>query len=123
MSSGTSRRLVQELPRAFPDQGSARPFHAEYNDRTAGIGPSQALGEEGAMSFWVSAYCHRDIRSFTAKDLLLGITDRLATLAEQFPGDRPEEESPEAIQAVLRRLEIAPGEEEGFPHHALCYLP
>jgi hypothetical protein len=75
------------------------------------------------MSFWVSAYCHRSVLSLTAKDLIVGIADRLQPLAYQFPGDRAEEETPEAIQAVLKRLCILPADAgKPFRHHALNFL-
>jgi hypothetical protein len=74
------------------------------------------------MSFWVSAYCHRSVVSITAKDLVIGIADRLQALVAQFPGDRPEEESTQAISALLKRLTIGPKEGEPFRHHALRFL-
>jgi hypothetical protein len=60
------------------------------------------------MSFWVTAYCHDDASSVTPKDLMLGVSQRLAVLAAHFPGDRPEEETPEAIDALLRGLKFGP---------------
>jgi hypothetical protein len=75
------------------------------------------------MSFWVSAYCHHSVQSVTAKDLVVGIGERVWGLADLFPGDRPEEESPEAIGALLKRLTIEPaGNDAPFPHHALRFL-
>lgn len=59
------------------------------------------------MSFWVTAYCHHTVAAVTPEDLLLGIADRLETLAVQLPGDRPEEETPKAVAVLLERLKVA----------------
>jgi hypothetical protein len=75
------------------------------------------------MSYWIGAYCHRSVLPLTAKDLILGISERLEPLVYQFPSDRPEENTDEAIETALKRLKILPASNnKPFRHHALSYL-